>query len=100
MKAHFATLQSIGRAGLPGDIARAALWLASDDASFVNGHNLLLMGTFKREDLDAVSSGYGANRHSLDGVSRDVIVLLKWRTAMGWHRSNLAITSRKSLNGL
>lgn len=43
-KAHFAALQSIRRAGLPEDIARAALWLASDDASFVNGHNLVVDG--------------------------------------------------------
>ena len=32
------------RAGLPQDIAQAALWLASDDASFVNGHALVVDG--------------------------------------------------------
>lgn len=40
----FATLQPIARAGLPEDIARAALYLASDAASFVNGHALVVDG--------------------------------------------------------
>jgi NAD(P)-dependent dehydrogenase (short-subunit alcohol dehydrogenase family) len=31
-----------GRAGLPGDIARAALYLASEDAGFVTGHTLVV----------------------------------------------------------
>lgn len=31
-----------GRAGLPEDIARAALYLASDDAGFVTGHTLVV----------------------------------------------------------
>jgi NAD(P)-dependent dehydrogenase (short-subunit alcohol dehydrogenase family) len=33
----FKGAQSIPRAGLPEDIARAAVWLASDDSSFVSG---------------------------------------------------------------
>lgn len=36
--------QPIKRPGLPEDVARAALWLASDDASFVNGHALVIDG--------------------------------------------------------
>lgn len=36
--------QAIKRAGLPEDIARAALWLASDESSFVNGHALVVDG--------------------------------------------------------
>lgn len=44
VKEHFATFQPIRRAGLPEDIARAALWLASDDSSFVNGANLVVDG--------------------------------------------------------
>ena len=44
LKDHFATYQSIRRAGMPEDIARAALWLASDDSSFVNGANLVVDG--------------------------------------------------------
>ena len=38
------SLQPIARAGTPDDIARAALWLASDDASFVSGHALVVDG--------------------------------------------------------
>jgi NAD(P)-dependent dehydrogenase (short-subunit alcohol dehydrogenase family) len=44
VKEHFATFQPIRRACLPEDIARAALWLASDDSSFVNGANLVVDG--------------------------------------------------------
>jgi len=44
VKLVFASLQPIGRTGLPEDIARAALWLASDDSSFVNGHALVVDG--------------------------------------------------------
>lgn len=36
--------QPIPRSGLPEDIAKAALWLASDDSSFVNGHALVVDG--------------------------------------------------------
>src|SRR3990172_1264323 len=38
------TLGVLLRAGLPEDIARAALWLASDDASFVNGQAIVVDG--------------------------------------------------------
>ena len=44
MKTLLASRQPIQRAGLPEDIARAALWLASDDSSFVTGHALLVDG--------------------------------------------------------
>ncbi|MCG8346780.1 MAG: glucose 1-dehydrogenase [Chloroflexales bacterium] len=44
MQTILATVQPIRRAGLPEDIARAAVWLASDDASFVNGHALVVDG--------------------------------------------------------
>jgi NAD(P)-dependent dehydrogenase (short-subunit alcohol dehydrogenase family) len=40
----FAKQQPIPRAGLPDDIARGALYLASDAASFVNGTDLLIDG--------------------------------------------------------
>jgi len=36
----------IGRAGLPADIANAALWLASAESSFVTGHALVVDGGF------------------------------------------------------
>jgi len=44
MKVVLTAFQPIQRAGLPEDIARAALWLASDDSSFVNGHALIVDG--------------------------------------------------------
>jgi NAD(P)-dependent dehydrogenase (short-subunit alcohol dehydrogenase family) len=44
MKGVLPTLQPIRRAGLPEDIAHAALWLASDESSFVNGHALVVDG--------------------------------------------------------
>jgi NAD(P)-dependent dehydrogenase (short-subunit alcohol dehydrogenase family) len=37
-------IQPIKRAGLPEDIAKAVLWLASDESSFVSGHTLLVDG--------------------------------------------------------
>jgi len=44
MKQVLGMMQPIRRAGLPEDIAQAALWLASDDSSFVNGHALVVDG--------------------------------------------------------
>lgn len=44
MKGVLENLQPIKRSGLPDDIAQAAMWLASDDATFVNGHALVVDG--------------------------------------------------------
>jgi NAD(P)-dependent dehydrogenase (short-subunit alcohol dehydrogenase family) len=40
----FATIQPIPRAGLPDDVASAALFLASDASSFITGHDLVIDG--------------------------------------------------------
>ncbi len=40
----FARLQPIPGAGLPQDIAHAAVFLASDEATFINGHDLVIDG--------------------------------------------------------
>jgi len=44
METAFAQVQPIRRAGLPDDIANAAIFLASDEASFVNGTDLVVDG--------------------------------------------------------
>ena len=44
VKAGLAKLQPIPRAGLTDDIANAAVFLASDQAGFINGHNLVVDG--------------------------------------------------------
>jgi len=44
MKAALARTQALGRIGDPEDIARAALWLASDESSFVTGHAQVVDG--------------------------------------------------------
>jgi NAD(P)-dependent dehydrogenase (short-subunit alcohol dehydrogenase family) len=44
LRARLAFVQPIPRAGLPEDIANAALWLASDESSFVTGQAIVVDG--------------------------------------------------------
>ena len=44
MREAFAKAQPIPRAGLPADIGHAAVFLASDASSFINGHDLVVDG--------------------------------------------------------
>jgi len=60
----FREAQPIRRPGHPDDIAKAALWLASDDSSFVNGHALVVDG--------GVSSGrmWSDYQHAIEGLEK------------------------------
>jgi NAD(P)-dependent dehydrogenase (short-subunit alcohol dehydrogenase family) len=44
MKEGLAKRQSIPRAGTPDDVAHAAVFLASDESSFINAHDLIVDG--------------------------------------------------------
>ena len=44
MKAVLGKMQAVPRAGLPDDIANAAIYLASDESSFVNGIDIVVDG--------------------------------------------------------
>ena len=44
IKGAFATLQPIPRAGMPEDIAQAAVFLAGDGSSFINGQDIVVDG--------------------------------------------------------
>jgi NAD(P)-dependent dehydrogenase (short-subunit alcohol dehydrogenase family) len=45
MRERFTNTQAIRRAGLPEDIAKAAIWLAGDNSSFVNGTAISVDGS-------------------------------------------------------
>jgi Enoyl-(Acyl carrier protein) reductase len=84
----FASLQPIPRAGATEDIARAAVYLASDGASFVNGHNLVVDG-----GLSAIGRGWAPRRDRQaregrgGGVVGGGLVAARWsKSGRGrWH---------------
>jgi NAD(P)-dependent dehydrogenase (short-subunit alcohol dehydrogenase family) len=56
LKVGFAALQPIPRAGLPEDLAHAAVFLASDASSFVNGQEIIVDG-----GMGSVTRGWTTN---------------------------------------
>ena len=68
MKEVFATMQPIKRAGVPDDIARTALFLASDEAGFINGRDIVVDGgliggrqwTAQQEGVGRLKSAFDA----------------------------------------
>ena len=68
-KKMMATMQPIPRAGLTDDIAKAAVFLASDDSSFINGHDLVVDGgvvggrlwTPHQEGVKAMRKAFGVD---------------------------------------
>jgi NAD(P)-dependent dehydrogenase (short-subunit alcohol dehydrogenase family) len=68
-KKMMATMQPIPRAGLTDDIAKAAVFLASDDSTFINGHDLVVDGgvvggrlwTPHQEGVKAMRKAFGVD---------------------------------------
>ncbi len=56
IKGAFATLQPTPRAGMPEDIAQAAVFLAGDGSSFINGQNIVVDG-----GMTSVTRGWSAS---------------------------------------
>src|ERR1700759_2662769 len=67
MRDVYKSAQPIPRAGLPDDIAHAAVFLASDESSFINGHDLVVDGAITGgRNWTQQQQGYVALRKAFD----------------------------------
>ena len=67
MREIYKSAQPIPRAGLPEDIAHAAVFLASDESSFINGHDLVIDGAITGgRNWSQQQQGYVALRKAFD----------------------------------
>src|SRR5712671_4407895 len=67
MREVYKSAQPIPRAGLPEDIAHAAVFLASDESSFINGHDLVVDGAITGgRNWTQQQQGYVALRKAFD----------------------------------
>jgi NAD(P)-dependent dehydrogenase (short-subunit alcohol dehydrogenase family) len=67
MREAFKSAQPIPRAGLPEDIARAAVFLASDESTFINGHDLVVDGAMTGgRNWSQQQQGYVALKKAFD----------------------------------
>jgi len=67
MREVYKTAQPIPRAGLPEDIAHAAVFLASDESTFINGHDLVIDGASTGgRNWTAQQQGLAALRKAFD----------------------------------
>src|SRR5437588_7334374 len=70
MREIYKTQQPIQRAGLPEDIAYAAVFLASDESSFINGHDLVVDGAITGgRNWTEQQQGLAALRKAFDDAS-------------------------------
>lgn len=67
MREIYKTAQPIQRAGIPDDIAQAAVFLACDESTFINGHDLVVDGGITGgRNWTAQQQGYVALRKAFD----------------------------------
>jgi NAD(P)-dependent dehydrogenase (short-subunit alcohol dehydrogenase family) len=70
VKGALGSVHPLGRAGLPQDIAQAALWLASEESSFVTGHALVVDGGITAGRPWSENQAMGAQIREVLGVQR------------------------------